>query len=56
MLKLQGRVSKAEEAYQRSVLLDPTGRHARDELIGLGWTMERLEQTIADTRREVPDI
>jgi hypothetical protein len=54
VLKLQGRVNEAEEAYQRSVLLDPTGRHARDELIGLGWTIERLEQTIADTRREVP--
>lgn len=56
VLKLQGRVNKAEDAYQRSVLLDPTGRHARDELIGLGWTIERLEQTIADTRREVPDV
>ncbi len=56
VLKLQGRVGKAEEAYRRSVLLDPTGRHARDELIGLGWTMERLEQTIANTRRELPDI
>jgi TPR repeat len=56
VLKLQGTLRKAEEAYQRSVLLDPTGRHARDELIGLGWTMERLEQTIANTRREVLDI
>ena len=56
VLKLQGRVGKAEEAYQRSVLLDPTGCHARDELIGLGWTIERVEQAIANTRRELPDI
>ncbi len=50
VLKLQGRLDKAEKAYRRSILLDPTGRDARDELIGLGWTMERLTQTTADTR------
>ena len=51
VLKLQGKVVKAEEAYRCSLILDPTGRHARGELVGLGWTTERLEQTIADTRR-----
>jgi hypothetical protein len=56
VLKLQGRLGKAEQAYQRSVLLDPTGCHARDELIALGWTKERLELTIAATRREPSDI
>jgi TPR repeat len=48
VLKLQGRIGMAEEAYWRSLFFDPTGRHARDELIGLGWTTERVEQAIAD--------
>jgi hypothetical protein len=30
--------------------LDPAPRHPRDELIALGWTTERIEQQLRDTR------
>jgi len=43
-LKLQRRMGEAEAAYLRSAVLDPALRHPRDELIGLGWTRERIEQ------------
>lgn len=48
-LKLQGRIDDAAEAYLRSAALDPTLHHARDELIGLGWTAERMAQIIVAT-------
>lgn len=44
LLKLQGRFDEAREAYLLSARLDPGQRHARDELVGLGWTAERIEQ------------
>ena len=44
LLKIQGRTEEAAGSYLRSVVLDPAPRHARDQLIGLGWTAERIEQ------------
>jgi tetratricopeptide (TPR) repeat protein len=44
LLKIQGRPEEAAGAFLRSVVLDPVPRHARDQLIGLGWTAERIEQ------------
>jgi tetratricopeptide (TPR) repeat protein len=44
VLKLQQRMGEAEAAYLRSAALDPALCHPRDELIGLGWTRERIEQ------------
>ncbi len=44
VLKLQRRMGEAEAAYLRSAALDPALRHPRDELIGFGWTSERIEQ------------
>ena len=46
VLKLQGRTDEATAAYLRSAALDPALRHPRDELIGLGWTRERIERTV----------
>ena len=46
-LKLQGRTDEAAAAYLRAAALDPVRRHPRDELIGLGWTRERIERTVA---------
>ncbi len=46
VLKLQGRMDEATAAYLRSAVLDPALCHPRDELIGLGWTRERIEQTV----------
>ena len=48
-LKLQGRIDEAAAAYLRSAALDPTLRHPRDELIGLGWTGARIEQALQAT-------
>ena len=52
-LKLQGRTDEAAAAYLRAAALDPALRHARRELIGLGWTPARIDQTGAggDGRR-----
>jgi tetratricopeptide (TPR) repeat protein len=44
LLKIQGRPEEAAGAFLRSVILDPQPRHARDQLIALGWTAERIEQ------------
>ncbi len=44
VLKLQGRMDEASEAYLRSARLDRLQPHARHELIGLGWTAERIER------------
>jgi len=44
LLKMQGRTEEAVGAYLRSVVLDPAPRHARDQLIGLGWAAEGIEQ------------
>lgn len=49
-LKIQGRIDEAVGAYFRSLTLDPAPRHPRDELIALGWTTERIEQQLRDTR------
>jgi tetratricopeptide (TPR) repeat protein len=49
-LKIQGRIDEAVGAYFRSLALDPAPRHPRDELIALGWTTERIEQQLRDTR------
>jgi Tetratricopeptide repeat len=46
VLKLLGRIDEAAAAYLRSAVLDPALRHPRDELIGLGWTAERIEQIV----------
>jgi tetratricopeptide (TPR) repeat protein len=46
VLKLQGRMDEATAAYLRSAVLDPAVCHPRDELIGLGWTRERIERTV----------
>ena len=46
-LKLQGRIDEAAAAYLRAAALDPVLQHPRDELIGLGWTPQRIEQTLA---------
>ena len=43
-LKIQGRISEAVDAYFQSMALDPAPRHARDELIALGWTPEIIER------------
>jgi tetratricopeptide (TPR) repeat protein len=45
-LKLQGRVGEAEAAYLRSAALDPAGGYAHQELIGLGWTNERIDRAV----------
>lgn len=52
-LKLQGRIDDAVGAYFRSLALDPAPRHPWDELIALGWTMERIEQRLRRTRLDV---
>ncbi len=54
VLKLQGRIDEARDAYLRSARLDPGRRHARDELVGLGWTTERIEQTTETVARIGP--
>jgi Tfp pilus assembly protein PilF len=46
VLKLQGRMDEAATAYLRSAVLDPALCHPRDESIGLGWTRERIEQSL----------
>jgi tetratricopeptide (TPR) repeat protein len=46
VLKLLGRMDEAAAAYLRSAALDPALRHPRDELIGLGWTRERIERAV----------
>jgi Tfp pilus assembly protein PilF len=46
VLKLQGRMDEAATAYLRSAVLDPALCHPRDELIGLGWTRERIERAV----------
>ncbi|HTV45162.1 MAG TPA: tetratricopeptide repeat protein [Stellaceae bacterium] len=46
-LKLQGRIDEAVEAYLRSARLDRATGHARLELVGLGWTPERIEQIVS---------
>jgi tetratricopeptide (TPR) repeat protein len=43
LLKIQGRSEEAAHAFLRSVALDRGPRHARDQLIGLGWTAEQIE-------------
>ncbi|HEY2538758.1 MAG TPA: tetratricopeptide repeat protein [Stellaceae bacterium] len=53
-LKLQGRIAEARTAYLRSALLDPGRSVAREELIGLGWTDEEVEQAIAEMRGTGP--
>ncbi|MGH7047755.1 MAG: tetratricopeptide repeat protein [Stellaceae bacterium] len=45
-LKLQGRIAEAVAAYLRSARLDRTTGHARRELLGLGWTLEHLEEIV----------
>ncbi len=45
-LKLQGRTDEAAAAYLRAAALDPALRHARRELIGLGWTPARIDQRV----------
>ncbi len=47
LLRIQGRTEEAAGAFLRSVVLDPAPRHARDQLIGLGWTAERIEQGLS---------
>ncbi|MGH7115208.1 MAG: hypothetical protein ACREE9_12010 [Stellaceae bacterium] len=54
LLKLQGRVDEAVEAYLHSVRLDAGQRHAGEELIGLGWTAERIERLTAATASADP--
>jgi tetratricopeptide (TPR) repeat protein len=49
-LKIQGRLGEAVEAYFRSMTLDPAPRHPRDELIALGWTIERIERRLRAAR------
>jgi cytochrome c-type biogenesis protein CcmH/NrfG len=44
LLRIQGRIEEAASAYLRSTVLDPAPRHARDHLIALGWSAERIEQ------------
>jgi tetratricopeptide (TPR) repeat protein len=53
-LKIQGRIDEAVAAYFRSMALDPAPRHPRDELIALGWTPERIDQRLRDTRGVLP--
>ena len=43
-LKLQGRIEEAGMAYLRAAALDPLLSHPRDELLGLGWTAERIAE------------
>ena len=51
LLRIQGRIEEAVGAYLRSVVLDPAPRHARDHLIALGWSAERIERGL---RRGAP--
>jgi tetratricopeptide (TPR) repeat protein len=44
LLRIQGRTEEAAGAYLRAAVLDPAPRHARDHLMALGWTAERIEQ------------
>jgi tetratricopeptide (TPR) repeat protein len=56
-LKLQGRTGEAVASYLRAAALDPARSHPQDELIGLGWTTARIEQSVAaaaPARGEVP--
>jgi Tfp pilus assembly protein PilF len=46
VLKLQARMDEAAAAYLRSAVLDPTLCHPRHELIGLGWSRERIERAV----------
>lgn len=52
-LKLQGRTGEAEQAYLRSAVLDPALGYARDELVGLGWTAERIERRVGASAPEI---
>ena len=53
-LKLQGRIDDAAQAYLQSAKLDPAVGHARDELIGLGWTAESIGRAMEGSAAKTP--
>jgi tetratricopeptide (TPR) repeat protein len=55
-LKLQGRLGEAAASYLRAAVLDPARDDPRDELIGLGWTMARIEETLAAGVRAIERV
>ena len=54
-LKLQGRTDEAAAAYLRAAALNPVLQHPRDELIGLGWTRQRIEQVVLGSGLSLSD-
>ncbi len=51
-LKLQARIGEAETTYLRAAMLDPALHHARNELIGLGWSTRRIARAIGASEPE----